>query len=73
VALAIVLQDEEAGTIRDLHGWLKRHLAEYKMPTRWYRVDALPRNARGKISRKDVADFCARRESLDLQRILQSQ
>jgi acyl-CoA synthetase (AMP-forming)/AMP-acid ligase II len=73
VALAIVLQDEEAATIRDLHGWLKRHLAEYKMPTRWYSVDALPRNSRGKISRKDVADFCAHREPLDLQRILQSQ
>jgi acyl-CoA synthetase (AMP-forming)/AMP-acid ligase II len=72
-ALAIVLQDDGTETIRALHDWLKRHLADYKMPTRWYSVDSLPRNSRGKISRKDVAEFCAQREPLDLKKILKSQ
>jgi acyl-CoA synthetase (AMP-forming)/AMP-acid ligase II len=69
-AMAVVLENGEGATIRELDGWMKRHLAEYKMPSRWYSVESLPRNSRGKVSRKDVAEFCAQREPLDLQSIL---
>ena len=47
-----------------------RHLAEFKMPVRWYVVDALPRNSRGKVSRKEVEEICAPLVPLDLQTIL---
>jgi acyl-CoA synthetase (AMP-forming)/AMP-acid ligase II len=72
VAMAIVLQDDATTTIRDLRDWMTRHLAEFKMPTRWYSVASLPRNSRGKISRKDVAELCEQNQPLDLQSILKA-
>jgi len=73
VAMAVVLKDENSATIRVLHDWMKRHLAEFKMPVRWYTVDALPRNSRGKISRKEVEEYCAAKRPLDLQSILRAE
>jgi len=73
VAMAVVLKEQDAPTIRALHDWMKRHLAEFKMPVRWYRVESLPRNSRGKISRQDVEAYCARSAPLNLQSILSSQ
>jgi len=73
VAMAVVLSAENAATIRALHDWMKRHLAEFKMPVRWYTVDALPRNSRGKISRKQVEEYCAEKNPLDLQSILRAE
>jgi len=70
IAMAVVLKDESAATIRALHGWMKRRLAEFKMPVRWYTIDGLPRNSRGKISRKEVEERCAAKNPLDLQSIL---
>jgi acyl-CoA synthetase (AMP-forming)/AMP-acid ligase II len=70
VAIAVVMKEDSAEAIRGLHDWMKRHLAEFKMPMRWYRVDSLPRNSRGKISRKDIEEYCAQREPLDLVSIL---
>ena len=72
VAMAVVLKNDDAATIRALHDWMRRHLAEFKMPVRWHIVDALPRNSRGKISRKDVEEYCARQTPLDLRSILRS-
>jgi acyl-CoA synthetase (AMP-forming)/AMP-acid ligase II len=70
IALAVVLKDESAATIRALHDWMKRRLAEFKLPVRWYALDSLPRNSRGKISRKEVEERCAAKRPLDLASIL---
>jgi acyl-CoA synthetase (AMP-forming)/AMP-acid ligase II len=72
VAMAVVLSDQEAPTIQALHGWMKRHLAEYKMPVRWYLLDSLPYNARGKINRSRVQECCAQLAPLDLQKNLRA-
>jgi acyl-CoA synthetase (AMP-forming)/AMP-acid ligase II len=73
VAMAVVLKDENSATIRALHDWMRRRLAEFKMPVRWYTVEALPRNSRGKISRKEVEDRCMAKSPLDLRRILRTE
>ncbi len=73
VAMAVVLKNDDGVSIRELHGWMKRHLAEFKMPIRWYILDALPRNSRGKISRRAVEERCAQRAPLDLRKILRAQ
>ena len=45
---------------------MKHHLAEAKMPVRWYLVDAIPHTERGKISRDRVKERCAQLSPLDL-------
>lgn len=72
VAMAVVLSEPDAPTIQALHDWMKRHLAEYKMPVRWYVLDSLPYNARGKINRSRVQESCAQQVPLDLKKILQT-
>jgi fatty-acyl-CoA synthase len=73
VAMAVVLKNDDPITIQALYGWMKRHLAEFKMPVRWYVLDSLPHNSRGKISRHAVRQSCAQRVPLDLQKILRAQ
>ena len=73
IAMAVVLKDENPATIRALHDWMKRRLAEFKMPVRWYALDSLPRNSRGKISRKEVEDRCMAKSPLDLRSILRTE
>ena len=38
----------------ELQSWLAQRLAPYKLPRRWVRVDELPRNAMGKVTKPDV-------------------
>jgi acyl-CoA synthetase (AMP-forming)/AMP-acid ligase II len=73
VAMAVVLKNDDPITIRALHDWMRRHLAEFKMPVRWYVLDSLPHSARGKVSRPAVRESCAQRVPLDLQKILRGQ
>jgi len=68
--MAVALSDPSDAVIRALHQWMKRHLAEAKMPVRWYLVDAIPHTARGKISRDRVKERCAELSPLDLTGIL---
>jgi acyl-CoA synthetase (AMP-forming)/AMP-acid ligase II len=72
VAMAVVLRRQDAATIRQLYTWMKTHLAEFKMPQRWYVVDALPQNSRGKISRNVVQELCTPLKPVDLAGILKS-
>ena len=72
VAMAVVLPSQDAATIRQLHAWMKAHLADFKMPQRWYVVEALPQNSRGKISRSNLQELCARLKPLDLAALLRS-
>ena len=70
VGMAVVLADRQDATVRDLHSWMTRHLAEPKMPARWWVVDEIPRTSRGKINREAVKIACVDQPALDLVRIL---
>jgi acyl-CoA synthetase (AMP-forming)/AMP-acid ligase II len=72
VAMAVVLKRQDAAAIQALHRWMKAHLADFKMPQRWYVVDALPQNSRGKVSRQVVQEMCAGLSPLDLPSLLRS-
>ena len=66
VGMAVVLDNRAPATIRALYGWMQQHLAEPKMPVRWYVLDAIPRTSRGKVNRDDVKQRCGDLEPLDL-------
>jgi oxalate---CoA ligase len=70
VGLAVVLNDTKDETIRGLHAWMKSHLAEHKMPSRWWVIDTIPRTSRGKINRDAVKAACEQQPALDLPSIL---
>lgn len=55
VAAAAVLYEGATLDLEALRAWGKDHLAPYKVPTRLRVVDALPRNALGKVQKPDVA------------------
>ena len=69
VAIAVVLNARDEGTMRCLRAWAHRHLAAHQIPQRWYVVPSLPRSARGKISRDAVARQCASLEAVDLRNL----
>jgi acyl-CoA synthetase (AMP-forming)/AMP-acid ligase II len=73
VGMAVVLHDVQDATVRALHAWMKVHLAEHKMPSRWWRVAEIPRTSRGKINREAVREACAGQPALDLARLLVKQ
>ena len=66
VAMAVVLSRDDDATLRQLHAWLKEHLAEFKIPQRWYVIEELPKNSRGKVSRGAVHELCAALKPVDL-------
>ena len=70
VAMAVVLTQQDDDTIRALHKWMVAHLAEPKMPQRWWIVTDIPRTSRGKINRDQVKAFCLEQVPLDLVTIL---
>lgn len=49
---AYVVLGEPAPTPRQLMVFLKQHLADFKIPTRYHVLDAIPRNPSGKILRR---------------------
>lgn len=70
VGMAVVLDDRSDDTIRDLHAWMKAHVAEHKLPARWWLVDEIPRTSRGKINRGAVKSACEQQPALDVPAIL---
>lgn len=70
VGMAVVLSDPQDATVHALHAWMQRHLAEPKMPSRWWAVAEIPRTSRGKINREAVRDACAAQAPLDMVRLL---
>ncbi|MGQ0383724.1 MAG: class I adenylate-forming enzyme family protein [Gammaproteobacteria bacterium] len=70
VGMAVVLDDRSDESVRALHAWMASRLAEYKLPARWWLVDAIPRTSRGKINRDTVRSDCEQRPALDLRPIL---
>ena len=70
VGMAVVLTDRKEETVCDLYAWMKSHLAEHKLPSRWWTVDEIPRTSRGKINRDAVRSACEKQAALDLPAIL---
>lgn len=55
VAAVVVLEDDAAVTAQDLQAWTAEQLAYYKVPSSWrLQSQPLPRNATGKVARRDV-------------------
>ena len=55
VAAAVVLNDGDVLDLPSLRNWAKELLAIYKLPSRLLLLDALPRNATGKVKKSAVA------------------
>jgi acyl-CoA synthetase (AMP-forming)/AMP-acid ligase II len=73
VAIALSLKEIDHRTIRSLYRWLKLHLAEHKIPRRWYLLDAIPRTSRGKVDHSELMKQCLGMQPLALQKILSSE
>ena len=55
VAAALVLSDGNALDLESLRAWAKKRLAAHKVPSRLLILEALPRNAMGKVTKPAVA------------------
>jgi malonyl-CoA/methylmalonyl-CoA synthetase len=54
VAAAVELRDGQQLELNELRAWAKERLAVYKVPARLQVVDALPRNALGKVNKPEI-------------------
>jgi malonyl-CoA/methylmalonyl-CoA synthetase len=57
VAAAVVLNDGDALDLPSLRAWARELLAAHKLPSRLRVLDALPRNAVGKVMKAAVVDL----------------
>jgi malonyl-CoA/methylmalonyl-CoA synthetase len=55
VAAAVVLNEGEVLDLASFRAWARELLATHKLPSRLLVVDALPRNALGKVMKPAVA------------------
>jgi malonyl-CoA/methylmalonyl-CoA synthetase len=55
VAAAVVLKDGDILDLQSLRAWARELLAAHKLPSRLLLVDALPRNAMGKVMKPALA------------------
>lgn len=58
VGVAVVLDDKSEPAVIELKQWARTHLAEHRLPRRWYIVNEIPRTSRGKVNRAEVARSC---------------
>jgi oxalate---CoA ligase len=59
VGVALVLDSSTDQVLTRLQQWCAQHLAVHQLPQRWYLLDEIPRTARGKVNREEVARRCA--------------
>ena len=57
VAAAVVVHDGQVLDLPSLRNWTLKLLAPYKVPTRLLLLDALPRNAMGKVVKPSVVEL----------------
>jgi acyl-CoA synthetase (AMP-forming)/AMP-acid ligase II len=55
VAAAVVLRDQMAASEKDLLGFCRERLADFKCPKKIHIAQTIPRTATGKIQRRNVA------------------
>ena len=60
VGVAVALKDATID-LESVKDWLKTRISPHKFPTRWFAVDSIPRDPRGKVNRGRVADSCLRK------------
>jgi len=70
VGLALVMANGDDDSVRQLHEWMKTHLAEHQMPVRWHLLETLPRTSRGKVNRDQIAEVCRTTPAVNLRAIL---
>jgi oxalate---CoA ligase len=58
VAVAICPSNPEIFDLVALKSWCRERIASEKVPGKWFVVDAIPKNDRGKINRDNVAKYC---------------
>jgi acyl-CoA synthetase (AMP-forming)/AMP-acid ligase II len=54
---AFVVVGEPPPTVEDLKDWVRQNLARYKVPREFVFLDELPRNATGKIVKRDLTEL----------------
>ena len=54
VVAFVVLTEPDSATPEELIAWAKERVADYAAPRRIYLVDELPRNATGKVLKRDL-------------------
>ncbi|MDH4161967.1 MAG: AMP-binding protein [Nitrospirota bacterium] len=59
----VVLQEGKTATARELRDYLTEHVAHYKIPRRFIFIEELPRNATGKIMKKELRVWYRERET----------
>jgi len=57
VCAAVVLRPSTSATAQELRDFAKQRLAPYKVPKEVVVLDALPRNAMGKVTKPEIRDF----------------
>jgi malonyl-CoA/methylmalonyl-CoA synthetase len=62
VCAAVEVRDGAAPALDALQAWAREHLAPYKLPRALLAVDALPRNAMGKVVKPEVAKLFSHAE-----------
>ncbi|MGN6474040.1 MAG: class I adenylate-forming enzyme family protein [Mycobacteriales bacterium] len=50
----VVLTEPDAATVEELVGWARERVADYAAPRRIYLVDEFPRNATGKVLKREL-------------------
>jgi fatty-acyl-CoA synthase len=53
----VVLEDGRKASADDLKGYVKQNLARYKVPREVVFLDELPRNATGKVLKRELAEM----------------
>ena len=66
VGTALVLKGRNEKVLRKVYDQVVEHLAEHKVPVRWYVLESIPRTSRGKINRSLVSEECAKRAPEDM-------
>ncbi|KAA8907865.1 hypothetical protein FN846DRAFT_946617 [Sphaerosporella brunnea] len=64
VAAAVVLKEGQKADQHELAKWVEQRLAKFKIPTKWYFTEHMPKTATGKIQRRIVAEEMAKREKV---------
>jgi oxalate---CoA ligase len=58
IGVAVVLEGPSDDVLVRLHEWTCERLGSHQLPKRWYVVEQIPRTSRGKVNRRQVAEFC---------------
>lgn len=61
-AACLVMKDGASISLDELRTWAQGHLAKYKLPTRILCVGELPKNAMGKVTKKEIQRMMKERE-----------